>query len=78
MEQTIMELIARACADSALTSDADRELLDSGLLDSLAIITLLSDLDDELGLEVQPTQLTRDDWRTPRAITAAIRRLHPW
>lgn len=73
-EQHILDLIARACGDPAIAQQPDMDLLQSGLLDSLAIITLLGDLDDELGIELQPTALSQEDWRSPSTILKAIAR----
>lgn len=48
------------------------DLLATGLLDSLALITLPDGLED-LGIVLQPTQLGRDALRTPEKILHACR-----
>lgn len=57
MEETIRELLVNACgSEEALEPGMD--LIDSGLLDSLALISFLTDL-EEYGIEIQPTQVNR-------------------
>ncbi len=45
----------------------DTELLDSGLLDSLAFIELLNALED-MGCPIQPTRIPRERFSTPESI----------
>ena len=54
--------------------DRDCELLDSGLLDSLAMIELFSALEDE-GIELHPTKIDRTRLRTPSEIEKLIKEL---
>lgn len=72
LEAKIQALLVRACGTpQALRPGVD--LLESGLLDSLALITLLELLEDELGVELQPTRLDRNCLRTPKGIAALVR-----
>ncbi len=50
----------------------DTELLDSGILDSLAFIELLNALED-MGCPVQPTQHPRECFSTPEKIAGLCR-----
>lgn len=66
LKQAIEQLLVDACG----TSDAllpGTDLLDSGLLDSLGLISLLDGLED-LGFEIQPTQVDRNCFRTVEGI----------
>ena len=55
--------------DTPLTEELD--LIESGLLDSLAVIELFDRLADE-GIELQPTRIDRSRLRTIAGITALI------
>lgn len=68
----VTELLARVCGEDLICSDDSLELLDSGLLDSLAMMTLLAELEDTLGVEIQPSQINRECWRTPKSIVALV------
>lgn len=47
------------------------DLIDSGLLDSLAFIELFSALEDK-GIVIQPTRIDRELLRTPRSIQELV------
>lgn len=68
----VTELLARVCGEPLICGDDSFELLDSGLLDSLAMITLLAELEDTLGVEIPPSQVSRECWRTPKSIVALV------
>lgn len=64
--QDIVGLLSDFCEhDSEI--EPDTELLESGLLDSLAFIELLNALED-MGCEIQPTQYPRVMFSTPASI----------
>jgi D-alanine--poly(phosphoribitol) ligase subunit 2 len=52
--------------------DLDVELFEQDLLDSLGTVELIVLLSDELGLELSPAEIERDEWATPRKIVAYI------
>ena len=63
---TIISLLNDFCDyDSPITTDT--ELLESGLLDSLAFIELLSALED-MGFDIQPTQYPKSNFATAESI----------
>ena len=61
-ENQVRRLLAEACGSAAALREGV-DLLESGLLDSLAFITLLDGLED-MGVEIQPTQVGREAFRT--------------
>lgn len=66
----LLELLQDACGvDVPLLPET--ELLDSGLLDSLALIRLLDALEDH-GLLLEPTRVERESLRTPRRIAELL------
>ena len=65
-----MEIIIRACGKGEL--ELQTELIDSEILDSFGVITLVSSLEDELGIEIQLSQMEREAWRTPASIIEAV------
>lgn len=70
-ETQVRELIAAACGTRE-SLEPGTDLLERGLLDSLGLITLLEDLED-LGIEIQPTQVPREAFRTVDGILALCR-----
>lgn len=67
----IYQLLYEICEDEAVLDPAC-ELIDSGLLDSYAVIELFTRLEDE-GIDLQPTRIDRAQLKTPRSIEQLIR-----
>lgn len=67
----IKELLFEICEDERVYAD-DVDLIEEGLLDSFAVIELLSALEDE-GIEIQLTQIDRNLLRTVSGIEQLIR-----
>ncbi|MBS6215970.1 MAG: hypothetical protein KH704_03485 [Clostridiales bacterium] len=67
----IRDLLAEACG-SPEAGEPGVDLLERGLLDSLALITLLEGLEDR-GIELLPTSLPRESFRTAESILQAAR-----
>ncbi len=73
MEQLIKDILVDACGSEQVLEDGV-DLLDSGLLDSLAFINLLMALEDE-GIDIQPTQVDRNCFRTVEGIIDLVKKL---
>lgn len=70
MEETVKDILLRVCGPGALVPETD--LIESGILDSLAFIELLSDFED-IGIEIQPTQIDKDKFRTIDGIQELVK-----
>lgn len=69
--ETIIGLLEEFCErDSPITPDT--ELLESGMLDSLAFIELIDALED-MGCEIQPTRCPKSSFSTPESIAQLCR-----
>ena len=55
--------------------DIDTDLIETGLLDSLMLVTLLLGLEYEFGISVDLEAVDLDDIRSLRRITAFVQRL---
>ena len=56
--------------------DTDTDLIEAGVMDSLLMVMLVSFYEDELGIEVDPEELTEDNFRSlERMSEFASRRL---
>ena len=70
MDDMIRDLLVRVCGtEEALDESID--LIDSGILDSLAFIELLTELDFE-GISIQPTQVDRNRFRNVNSIIELV------
>lgn len=66
----VKKILYEICEDENVCN-SDFDLIESGLLDSLAMIELFTKLEDE-GVEIQPTRIDRKKLRTPRGIEEIV------
>jgi acyl carrier protein len=76
MELTDTEARVRALFLSGLELDvdADTDVIESGVLDSIAFVQLLVDLEREFGISVRMGSLDLDDFRSVRSIARHVER----
>ncbi len=75
-ERALLVGFLRQLSPAARSLDLTDEtpLLSSGVLDSLAILQLMSFLADELGIEIADDDFTLDNFETVGALLAFVRR----
>lgn len=73
MEDKIINLIAEICEDETIKDNLDIDLIENEILDSLAFITLISRLEEEFDIEIQPTQVKPDTWRSINSIIELVK-----
>lgn len=72
MKDRILDILAELCADDVVKEDLDIDLREEGLIDSLDYIELLAQIEEEFGLVLSPSELTREEMSTPRKILKTI------
>lgn len=76
MIEKIQELLAQATGrDAAGFADADENLFDSGLIDSMATVQFLFSLQDEYDITVPVSEFDRDEWNTVNKIADRVKEL---
>ena len=55
--------------------ETETKLIDNGLLDSMAILSLVSDLEDAFDVEITPVELVPANFKSADAMWQMIRRL---
>ena len=73
MEEKILDLLADICEDDIVKEDIKTELFQSGLLDSLGFAEFLAGLEEECGIVIAPSQVTREEMDTPEKILTLVR-----
>ena len=53
----------------------EEKLIDDGLLDSMAILSLVSDLEDEFDVEIAPVELVPSNFNSAAAMWDMVQRL---
>ncbi len=67
MEEKILKILAEKCGvePEDLQEDMDIDLFEEGLLDSFAMLGLLVDFEEQLGVKLEITELDRADISSP-------------
>ncbi|GAP03115.1 acyl carrier protein [Fructobacillus pseudoficulneus] len=58
-----------------MSSQMDENLFDSGLLDSMATVELLLDLENKFGIQAPVSEFNREDWDSANKIIAKVEAL---
>lgn len=72
MREEILELIVRLTGNVELRENDNFDLIEDDILDSLAFIQLISELEDKFDIEIQPTQIDVDTWRSVDGIVRMV------
>lgn len=72
MEDKILAILEDICEDSVVRENGDLDLFEEELLDSLGFAELLVNLEDELGIVIGPSEVTREEMNTPNKIVALV------
>ena len=75
MEDRIIEIIEKITEYKELKNNTDIDLLENEILDSLAFIELIEMLNEEFNIELQPTQIKPNTWRSVKSISEYIQQL---
>lgn len=58
-----------------LSDQMDENIFENGLLDSLATVQMLLNLQEETGIQVPVSEFNRKEWDTPNKIVAKVESL---
>ena len=73
MEDRVINIIAEICENETIKDNLNIDLIENEILDSLAFITLISRLEEEFDIEIQPTQVKPDAWRSINSIIELVK-----
>lgn len=72
VKKRILEILVDLTGADELFDDESIDLIDSGIMDSFTYGELLYALEDEFGIEIQPTQVEVDVWRSVERIALLV------
>ena len=75
MEERIIQIIENLTDYKELKNNREIDLLENEILDSLAFIELISALEKEYNIEIQPTEVNPKTWRSISSIAELVRSL---
>lgn len=73
MENKIVDIIKDVTNYDELTIDNDIDLIENNIIDSLAFIELIAQLEDTFNIEIQPSQVQNYTWRTVKNIIEMVK-----
>lgn len=75
MEETIFDILEEITGTDEVRENPDVDLFEEGLMDSLATVQLLVEIEGQLGVQVPVSEFDRDQWNTPNKIIAQVKNL---
>ncbi len=64
LQELALDILEAACETDEVREDPDLDLFEAGLIDSLASVVVLLELEKRTGVKLQPTDLEREDITT--------------
>jgi len=71
----ILNIVVEETGYEELRTNQDIDLIANDIIDSLAFINLIDRLSIDFNIEIQPTEVTADSWRTVESITQMVNEL---
>lgn len=75
MEETIFDILEEITGTDEVRENPDVDLFEEGLMDSLATVQLLVEIEGQLGVQVPVSEFDRDQWNTPNKIITQVKKL---
>lgn len=72
IREKILNILTDICGTEEIRRNPDLELFKNGLLDSFGIIELFVAINEQLAIEVAPTEMEREEWETANKIIAYL------
>lgn len=72
IREKILEILAYLCDTKEIKNNPDIEIFKEGLLDSFGTIEFFVALQEQLNIEVAPTEVDREMWATPNKIISYL------
>ena len=71
--EKLLDIVETICDDEVVREDLDMDLVEEGLLDSLAVVELLIAIEDEFGVRLSPTEYDKEDFATVHKIEKVLK-----
>ncbi|WP_375179293.1 D-alanine--poly(phosphoribitol) ligase subunit DltC [Enterococcus rotai] len=75
LEETVLEILEEIAGTDEVKENRDVDLFEEGLMDSLATVQLLVELEGQLNVQVPVSEFDRDLWNTPNKVIEQVKAL---
>ena len=72
--ERILRVVTQVTGSDDVRGYPDIQLFSTGIVDSLATVSLMLAFEEEFGISISPAEFDRDAWATPRLLVADIER----
>ena len=72
MKDKIIDILYEISENDLIKQDSKMDLFEEGIIDSLGFMILLSRLEEEFDIEIQPSQIPSDTWKSVDKITKMV------
>lgn len=72
LQRRVLAILRDVAGSGQVELDPDVPLYSSGLLDSLATVTLMAAFAEQLGVDISPAEFDAEAWGTPRRMAADV------
>ncbi|WP_367292200.1 D-alanine--poly(phosphoribitol) ligase subunit DltC [Leuconostoc mesenteroides] len=74
LKEQIVEILNTVIGED-ISDQMDDDFFENGLLDSMATVELLLDLESKLNIQAPVSEFNRDEWNTPNKVVAKVESL---
>lgn len=74
IKETVLSILNDLTGED-LSGQMDENIFDNGLMDSMASVQMLLQLQEELNIDVPVSEFNRSEWDTPNKIVAKVKDL---
>ena len=74
IENTVLDLLVDVCGTKKIKKDLQIDLIKEGYLDSMGVVEILTEIEDEFGVEIPLETFDPDDFCTAEKIIAFIKK----
>ena len=75
VEETVLDILEEITGTDEVKENRDVDLFEEGLMDSLATVQLLVELEGQLSVQVPVSEFDRDQWNTPNKVIEQVKAL---
>ena len=72
IKEEVLDMLEEICEDDVVREDLDINMIEEGLMDSLAFVEMLVRIEEIFGLSVAPTEVTYEEIDTPNKVITYI------
>ncbi|MBP2099975.1 D-alanine--poly(phosphoribitol) ligase subunit DltC [Enterococcus rivorum] len=75
IEETVLDILEEITGTDEVRENQEVDLFEEGLMDSLATVQLLVEIEGQIGVQVPVSEFDRDQWNTPKKVIEQVRAL---